>query len=691
MPDRPGPLPAGETAPDGVAPLAERSRTLGYPTLLAVTYATVAGCLYLLLGPIAASALGATPIVMLAAAVLFALAVMTYVEGASIHPERGGSPTFARHGLDELWSFATAWSLLLDSILLTAAATLAATNYLEAAWPAVARGWVELAVAVLLLTVVTRRAIRGGIGGVSFPVRRLLVGVDVVLQASVVVLGLVLLSNPSVLTDTISWSSTGDWQGVLFALGATMLIVTGLESAAALAGDVPIGRRDLRRLVRTLPLLMVLLYGGVATVGLMALPVIDGTTALGERWIDAPILGIVDQLGTSSAIDVLTIVVGLIAAATLTGMVLASLGSAGRITVQLALHRQLPTRLGRLHPEHGTPRLVLIVVAVIAAGLVALRDMEFLVGTMAFGVLFATTVAHVAVIRLRYVEPDAPRPFRIPGNVRFRGGLLPIPAVAGAVLSAAVWVSVVISHPAARVVGISWLVVGTLGYVLYRRYHELPVRGRITVPEQALRGEEAAPQQFRSILVPLLGSGLDDDLVQTAGRLAGGEDDDDPERGFAVIEAVWIHVVPMAVAIDGPIADVRMAQARTALARARAVGEEYDGVRVATSAVRARAVGSAIVQEARRRGCEAIVMVAPPPLVGGRRRAGGTLGARGGGFVLGDAARYVITHAPCQVILTAPALDETDAVIRRRREAEAELRRADDELSDEDEQWLLQL
>lgn len=680
----------GEPTPPPEAPSSDRR--LGYPTLLAVTYASVAGGLYLLLGPIVASALGATPIVVLAAAVLFALAAMTYVEAASIHPERGGAPTFARHGLDELWSFATAWALLLDSILLTAAATLAATNYLAAIWSEAARGWVELAIAALILTAIAHRAIRGGVGGLAFAVRRLklTVAIDVALQAGVVVLGLVLLFDPDALVDTIAWSNTGDWQGVLFALGITMIAVIGLESAAALAGDVPIGRRDLRRLVRTLPLLMVLLYGGVATVGLMAMPVQDGATPLGDRWIDAPILGIVHQLGDSWAIDALAVVVGVVAAATLIGMALASLGGAGRNTVQLSLHRQLPTRLGRLHPEHGTPRLVLIVVAVVAAGLVALRDLEFLVGTMAFGVMLATTVAHVAVIRLRYVEPDAPRPYLIPGNVRFRGGLLPIPAVIGAALSAAVWVSVVVSHPAARTVGFTWLALGLIGYVTYRRYHDLPVRGRISVPEKALRGE-GSTRQYGSILVPLLGSGLDDDLIQTAGRLAGGDDETDPEEGYAVIEAVWVHVLPMVLPIDGPIPDARRDEARSALARARAVGEEYDGVRVATSAVRARSVGSAIVNEARRRGCEAIVMVAPPPTVSARRRAGTSLGGRGGDrFVLGDAARYVIAKAPCQVILTAPSLAETDAVIRRRREARDELEPSD-ELTDEDEQWLRQL
>lgn len=668
-------------------------RSLGYQTLFAVTYASLSGGLYLLLGPIVGAALGATPVVMLAAAVLFGLAVMTYVEGASLHPERGGSPMFARHALDEAWSFVAAWALLLDTVLLTAAATLAATNYLEAIWAEAARGWVELAIAALILTVVARRAIHGGVAGLAFKARRWgsLVSIDLVLQALVVVLGLVLLSDPGSLTDELQLGTSPDWQGVFFALGAAMVIVTGLESASALAGEVQIGRSGLRRLVTTLPLVMFLLYAGVATVGLMALPVHDGETALSGRWVDAPMLGIVDQLGDSFVEDALKVIVGLAAAATLIGMVLASLGSAGRITAQMARHRQLPTRIGRLHPVYGTPWIVIGLTAGIAAGLVAIRDMESLVGMLAFGVMLATTIAHVSVIRLRYREPDLPRPYRIPGNVPFRGGSLPIPAVVGAVFSGLVWVSIVVSHPAARAVGLTWLIVGLIGYVAYRRYHDLPVRGRVAVPEQALRGDVRTPE-YGSILVPVLGSALDDDLIQTAGRLAGGDDETDIEEGYAVIEAVWIHVLPMSLPIDGPLPDGRRAEAKAALARARAVGEEYEGVRVATSAVRARSLGAAIVQEAVRRGCEAIVMVAPPPTGSSRSgRAGAALGARGGrGFVLGDAARYVVDKAPCQVILTAPALDETEAVMRKRREAAAGPD-DDGDLTDDDARWLEQL
>ncbi len=39
---------------------------------------------------------------------------------------------------------------------------------------------------------------------------------------------------------------------------------------------------------------------------------------------------------------------------------------------------------------------------------------RFLAGLFSFGVLFAFTAAQLAVIRLRFTEPDLPRPFRAP-------------------------------------------------------------------------------------------------------------------------------------------------------------------------------------------------------------------------------------------------------------------------------------
>ena len=78
---------------------------------------------------------------------------------------------------------------------------------------------------------------------------------------------------------------------------------------------------------------------------------------------------------------------------------------------------------------------------------------------------------------------------------------------------------------------------------------------------------------------------------------------------------------------------------------------------VATAMVRGRSVGQAIVEEARRRGVEAIVLGAEEP---SRLRGGAILGGRGrvrDRFV-GEITRYVIEKAPCKVILTAPPAGE---------------------------------
>jgi APA family basic amino acid/polyamine antiporter len=143
--------------------------------------------------------------------------------------------------------------------------------------------------------------------------------------------------------------------------------------------------------------------------------------------------------------------------------------------------------------------------------------------------------------------------------------------------------------------------------------------------------------------------------MQTAGRLSAEENEDEGEGG-AVIEAVWVFEVPMAMPLDARIPDEDLKRARKALQRAKAVGEEYQGVEVATATVRARSTGEGIVREAKRRGVEAIVLAAEEPT---RMRGGPLLGGKRGLYdtFVGQTTRYVVNKAPCRVILTAPPGD----------------------------------
>jgi APA family basic amino acid/polyamine antiporter len=263
--------------------------------------------------------------------------------------------------------------------------------------------------------------------------------------------------------------------------------------------------------------------------------------------------------------------------------------------------------------------------------------------------LIAVTIAHLSVIALRFREPDRPRAYRIPLSVPFRGATVPLPAVLGALIGVAGWISLVVVHAGARYVGLAWLLVGLAQYVGYRRGQGTPLPLRVTIPQRAPRHEALEPE-LGSIMVPIFGNELDDDIVQTAARLAGSEHDDlDPEG--AVIEALWVFEVPLALPLDVRLPDAQVQRAKAALARAKVVGEEYEGVVVATAMVRARRAGQAIVAEASRRGVEAIVLAAEEP---SRVRGGALLGSAGPlDNYLGDITKYVIRKAPCRVILTA--------------------------------------
>jgi APA family basic amino acid/polyamine antiporter len=178
------------------------------------------------------------------------------------------------------------------------------------------------------------------------------------------------------------------------------------------------------------------------------------------------------------------------------------------------------------------------------------------------------------------------------------------------------------------------------------------------VSPEVLRAEPHPEREYGSILVPLFGTRLDEDIVQTAALLAAGEPTDEAAIDTATIEAVWIFVIPMSLPLDARLPEAQVKAARRALARAKAVGEEYAGVQVATATVRTRRAGYAIVDEARRRGVEAIVLGAEEPSL---IRGGARLGGRGGPLenFVGEVTKYVVSKADCRVIVTAPAAGDS--------------------------------
>jgi APA family basic amino acid/polyamine antiporter len=643
---------------DGRPPVDERIGLItgfGPPALAAIGASALASSVYVALGVVTGRALGLTPAVYLAAGLFFVLTAMTYIEGNSLHPERGGASTFARYAFDEVIAFIAGWAFILDYLIVMALSAFCIAHYLSAFWGVTNDRWVELVIAAAAIGWVAWSNIRGTSTSRTRTLIRLAV-LNLVLTIAVVVVGLAMKWNFSAVVDSIHLGSAPRWDDLLFAAGIATAATTGVEAASGLAGEVRPTRRELKRLIVASGAFAGVIFLGLSTLAVMAAPIQNGKSPLASGTSqNAPVLGIVSNFEPSWLMHAFRYSVGLVAALVLLQALNGTMLGLARLTYSLTTNRQLPSLIGRLHPRWSTPYVAIGTASVIVFVLAATGDVELMLGIFAFGSLLAFTIAHVAVIVLRYREPNLPRPFKVPLSVRIGGGELPIPAVVAALMSAAGWLSVLALHGGARIVGGLWMAFGIALYVVYRRQQDKPLRKRFTIPARALQ-QDAADVEYGSILVPVFGGPLDDDIIGTAGRLAAAESEDG--EGGAVIEALYVVEVPMSLPLDARVPEEKITAAKRAVARAKEVGEEYEGVVVATAMVRARSAGQAIVAEAKRRGVEAIVLGADEPT---RTRGGAVLGGRASVRERGlaDTTRYVLEKAPCRVILTAaPAGEE---------------------------------
>src|ERR1700750_3463510 len=93
-------------------------KRLGSPVLWGLVQAFIAAGFYFSLGLVAERAHGWPWRVYPAAALFFVLTAASYMEGASLHQERGGVTIIARYAFNELVSFEAGWAIQLRHLLL---------------------------------------------------------------------------------------------------------------------------------------------------------------------------------------------------------------------------------------------------------------------------------------------------------------------------------------------------------------------------------------------------------------------------------------------------------------------------------------------------------------------------------------------------------------------------------------------
>ncbi len=612
-------------------------RVLGTPALFATAYGNVGSSIYYALGLVAGIALGLTPLVFVISGVIFAATAATYAEGTVRFPEAGGSSSFARHAFNELVSFGAAWAQMLNYIITIAISAFFVPHYLSIFWAPLRQnpwdivgGVVVVALLVGLNIIGIREAARLNI---------FLAVLDFGTQLLLVVIGFALVFHPHVVfSANIHWGVAPTWRQFFLAIPIAMIAYTGIETVSNLAEEARDPPRDIPRAITWVAGAVFAIYFTLPLIALSALPV--HRTAHGYQTLlglgpkdggfqNDPVLGLVDHLGLHGRLlHGAEIYVGILAATILLIATNAGVIGASRITYAMSTYRQLPEVFRRLHPRFKTPWLSLLIFAGLLSIIVLLPGQTDFLGNMyAFGAMLSFTIAHVSVIALRMSTRNDPEAFKVRPSLRIRGVDWPLFAVFGAIGTGIAWLVVVIQKPGPRWAGLGWLVIGLIGYVAYRR---LVLRQPLTTTLHAptIIGRAIA-LEYRNVLVPVKPGRTSEEAIDLACRLAA-------DRG-ATIAALSVIVVPLDLPLDTRLEEEER-RADEALDVAAAIAELY-GVKFTERLVRARHAGRAIVDEAKRRQSEIIVMGAP--------RAG-----RGQG-VFSDTVDFVLKHAPSRVMVVA--------------------------------------
>src|SRR4051794_18904417 len=453
-------------------------RVLGVNALFSTAYGNVGSSIYYALGLVASFALGLTPVVFIITGFIFYLTAATYAEATAMYPEAGGSSSFARHAFNEFASFFAAWAQMLNYVITIAISAFFVPHYLGGLfWEPLRSSPADVIFGigvVIVLSAVNVVGVRESAG-----VNVLLAVTDFMTQLLLVLIGGILVFSPETLIDNVHLGVAPTWKDFFLAIPVAMIAYTGIETISNMAEEAKDEAKTIPEAIKRVVIAVFAIYALLPAVALSALPVTqnaDGSyqTLLGlpedqGGYAGDPVLGVVKAMDLGFLQQPAQIYVGLLAATILFIATNAGIIGVSRLTYSMGLHRQLPDRLRQLHPRHGTPWIGILVFGAIACVTLIPGKAEFLGNMYAFGAMLSFTIAHISVARLRFKEPDHPRPYRGPGSIHLRGGDLPLFAVAGGLGTGLAFVVVTFLHLNVAATGVGWLALGMVIFVVFRR------------------------------------------------------------------------------------------------------------------------------------------------------------------------------------------------------------------------------
>ena len=563
-------------------------RVLTVGDLFAVGYGDLGSSIYYALGITTLFSLGAAPISLAIAGLVFACTALSYAELSAMLKDSGGSATFARH------AFNAGWGLLLDFIVTIAISSFSIAPYLAFFVGGLKITSVKIGFTVCVIVILfiinyfgTKNSAR---------MSWFLTTLTLSTQILIVIVGALwfihfpdLWEHLKIGVKGSSWSPSWPefWKGTAMA----MVAYTGIESMAQLGGEAKNPARTVPKAMMLAMGMLLFVYIGIAVVALSAVT----PQELSTTFLEDPIAGIVSKFPYGGR--VLGGWIGLLAAIILFVASNAGLIGASRLSFNLGENYQLPRFVYKLHKKHKTPYVSLGIFAVFAIVIVlsARGKLDFLANLYNFGAMLAFFMTHLSLIILRIRKPDAKRPFRVPFNIPIGKYSIPITGIIGGLATAATWCLVVITKADGRNLGFLWIFFGLAIYFYFRKKQSIPPAGKVEI--QKIKMPEFQAKKYKHILVPTRG-GKETQTVQMACEIA--------KVHGADVTAVHVIEVPFSLPLETPLYH-RTVVASSILNRAEAIGREFN-IGMKLRVVHARTVDTAILELIEKEEYDLLVM-----------------------------------------------------------------------------------
>lgn len=569
-------------------------RVLSVGDLFAVGYGDLGSSIYYALGITTLFSLGAAPISLAIAGLVFACTALSYAELSAMLKDSGGSATFTRHAFNDLISFISGWGLLLDFIVTIAISSFSIASYLAffAGGLKIISVKIGFTVCIIVILFIINYFGTKNSARMSW----FLTTLTLSSQIMIVIVGALWFIHFPDLWEHLkigikgsSWSPswTDFWRGTAMA----MVAYTGIESMAQLGGETKNPARTVPKAMMLAMGMLLFVYIGIAVVALSALT----PQELSTTFLEDPIAGIVSKFPYGGR--VFGGWIGLLAAIILFVASNAGLIGASRLSFNMGENYQLPRFVYKLHKKHKTPYVSLGMFAVFAIIIVlaARGRLAFLANLYNFGAMLAFFMTHLSLISLRIKKPDAKRPFKVPFNIPVGKYSIPITGVIGGIATAATWCLVVITKADGRNLGFLWILFGLAIYFYFRKKQSIPLAGKVKI--QKIKIPEFQAKKYKHILVPTRG-GRETQTVQMACEIA--------KVHGADVTAVHVLEVPFSLPLETPLYH-RTVVASSILNRAEAIGREFN-IGMKLRVVHARTIDTAILELIEKEECDLLVM-----------------------------------------------------------------------------------